>query len=61
MTFIEMRDAAVIACAMNAVKMLPDCPEKETCNMALLSLWANLPGSLRDALQNGELPKEVWE
>ena len=29
--------------------------------MALLSLWANLPGSLRDALQNGELPKEVWE
>lgn len=26
-----------------------------------LSLWANLPGSLRDALQNGELPKEVWE
>lgn len=61
MTFIEMREAAVIACAMNAVKMLPDCPEKETCNMALLSLWANLLGSLRDALQNGELPKEVWE
>lgn len=37
MTFIEMREAAVIACAMNAVKMLPDCPEKDTCNMALLS------------------------
>lgn len=39
----------------------PDCPEKETCNMALVSLWAKLPGSLRDALQRGELPKEVWE
>lgn len=61
MTFIEMRDAAVIACAMRAVEMLPDCPEKETCNMALISLWAALPGSLRAALQKGELPKEVWE
>ncbi|WP_368157000.1 hypothetical protein [Collinsella aerofaciens] len=61
MTFIEMREAAVIACAMRAVEMLPDCPEKETCNMALVSLWAKLPGSLRAALQRGELPKEVWE
>lgn len=61
MTFIEMREAAVIACAMKAVEMLPDCPEKETCNMALISLWSALPGSLRDALQRGEIPKEVWE
>ena len=61
MTFIEMREATVIACAMNAVKMLPDCHEKETCTMALISLWANLPGILRDALQRGEIPKEVLE
>ncbi|OFK25057.1 hypothetical protein [Olsenella sp. HMSC062G07] len=61
MTFIEMREAAAIACATSAVKMLPDCPEKDACNAALVSLWAALPGSLRDALQSGELPKEVWE
>lgn len=38
MTFIELQEAAVITCAINAAQMLPDCPEKETCKMALISL-----------------------
>lgn len=61
MTFNDLREAAAIMCALQAAKMLPDCPEKKMCNMALVSLWAKLPGSLRDALQGGEIPKEVWE